>query len=184
MFDTKEDLTVFAVCFLTTLFAFFGRSTRIDAITRVYPTSPRVPGIVFGAVWGILFPLRDYGLYCVVMDGVGKNSAWITVYIVQSILLLLWPSIYASLQFEVALADLSVAWGLGVFLLISARTDGLKIPFWSQVALVIWLAFAGYLNNQYIAPASEIRAVEKCRQEKRDREAMACKNEICKKLPA
>lgn len=185
MFSTGLEVGLFIVSFFPTLFSFFGQSYQIDSITRLYPSLQPLPGWVFGLVWGILFPFRDYGFYCVITDDVQKYELWIIFHMIQSLLLLLWPRIYAdAYAFVTSFGVILAAWGIGIYLFIDAFMKSFHIPFWSQVALVAWLTIAAYLNYRFIAYGEEIYDVALCRQQKRIALDKECLREVRKDCDA
>lgn len=185
MFSTGLEVGLFIVSFFPTLFSFFGQSYQIDSITRLYPSVQPLPGWVFGLVWAFLFPFRDYGFYCVITDDVPKYELWIIFHMIQSVLLLLWPRIYAdAYAFKTSLFTILAAWGIGIYLFIDAFMKSFHIPFWSQVTLVAWLTIAAYLNYRFIVYGEEIYDVALCRQKKRIALDKECLREVRKECAA
>lgn len=167
VFSSTLEVCAFLVSFTPTLFAFFGESFQTNSIYRYF--SPQIPyappSWLFGLVWGALYPLLSYAFYCVITDDVEKFELWIILAIVQFVLLLLWPRVFTGANmFTTALVILLGAWGLAIYLSVTAFIEGLTLPGWSQALLAAWLTFAAYLNwqatyyNDIVSAATECRA--------------------------
>ena len=165
MFDSTLEVCAFIVSFIPTLLAFFGQSFRTDNIYRYF--SDQIPGAppswLFGVAWGLLYPIRDYGFFCVITTDVEKYQTWIILWLVQSVLLLLWPQVFTEmLRFTSAFIIILAAWGIGIAM--------------TQLALVLWLTFAAYLNIQSLKFNDIVYRANLCRERARaeiDRECIA-----------
>jgi tryptophan-rich sensory protein len=179
MFDSTLEVCAFIVSFIPTLLAFFGQSFRTDNIYRYF--SDQIPGAppswLFGVAWGLLYPIRDYGFFCVITTDVEKYQTWIILWLVQSLLLLLWPQVFTEmLRFTTAFVIILAAWGIGIAMTAEAFLDSFYKPAISQLALVLWLTFAAYLNIQSLKFNDIVYRANLCRERARaeiDRECIA-----------
>lgn len=168
VFSSTLQVCAFLVAFVPTLFAFFGESFQTNSIYRYFspsiPLSP--PAWLFGVVWGALYPLLSYAFFLVITDDVKEYEIWILLAIIQFVLLLLWPRVFTgSNMFTAALVVLLAAWGLAIYLAVTAFMEGLTVPGWAQALLAAWLTFAAYLNWQATYYNDIVTAATRCRAE-------------------
>merc|ERR1711916_234879 len=182
-FNDGADVLIFLVSFLPTMFAFFGQRFNINMIYRYFsdqiPFS--APPSLF-AIWGIIYPLRDYSFFCILR---AKNplttpltdheSEYIIAFFVQTILLLLWPRLFADdVQLYPSLGIILSIWGLGIYL---ACTYTITIALVAQLVLVLWLTYASYLNYAYTWFEEQIVDITECKNEIDMDQIMECINE-------
>jgi len=136
---------VFAVVFtavfagLATLFT----DTRSEWYLSLEKSPLTPPSMVFGIAWGILYLLMAVSYAIVLTETMGKKGR---LFLVNGVLLALWCLFFFTLEMPVAGLIILVAAFLNSFFLAWNSYDVRPLAGYLMIPLVLWLAFAAYLN--------------------------------------
>lgn len=130
------------------LSALLSRSGRIRYLATAVQPRFSPPAIVFPIVWGILYALMGISAAMVYLS---PNSSFrrkgLNLYVVQLIFNFFWSLIFFNaMAFLPALIWLMLLWGIVLWMISQFREVNLLAAA-LQIPYLLWLTFAGYLND-------------------------------------
>ena len=104
------------------------------------------PIILFSIIWPILYVLMGVSLYFILGSTSTLKKPAIEIFIIQTIVNLLWPLAFFVLKLYLVGLVVLIALDILVFFMIKIFLNINKLAGWLQLPYLIWIIFATILN--------------------------------------